>query len=1162
MKTFLRVLFYLLIWLVVFAITIGLGLFLGFTPQEGAIAAVGIFLLWLSYRLIKRLLIRLHAKGRIKQLIRLGRKDEAQEQLKADTSGLERRFTYAMRFLKRSPNTHASDPVYQLPWSVMLPARSHDAERLIHAGQLVLPSGHKEIFTGDDCQTEWWLHNEGVVLQTPAGICVSGGALNPEWGRLLELLASRRSAEPVSHVLLTVSLAELSLKNEDELYQQGMILRERLDQVIQTLKVNAPIYLVFNDLEHFAGGRSLLEHLPEQMREQALGHHFPQEGDQLETEARINMALDGLSEQLKQLNLELMGRGIVDDAIMLLPSELEQLRSGIRAFSKGVFQNSVFQASPHLRGVYWMGVENTASDDSDPAVGAGLFVKDFFTEVLPRDRGVVNKIPAAVRAERWIRNLWFTGFASITALLWVALIYTYTGDKGFLESLEQTFAGQIVQRSDLGGNIENGEQLVVLIQSLEQHSFFPWIDDSTTEPLFVSKLKAIYVDRVWNDLVMPVDRQIERSLNRALFDNKLPPDEAAQEIARYVGILVREINILQDFLAGKDQATLSALPPLYQADDQLLHQELAESEFDSLNRLYLQMLYWATSTDSYESTLQRKQRLLKRILADHPDNLNWLVNWGNTAGKSNEVRLADFWQGSVPLDRNIQVVPAFTLAGKAMIDDFIDQILATDQAAERINALIPGFQESYRKRYLDAWRQFALNFYKGTDALSGHLDWQGAVDTQATGRNPFFNLLDRMAEELGPYEAMEGKPDWLFMVFYYKQMAAYAPADKTDSGGNGALAKLALKVVGKAGAAGKAVAKAGKTALKTQKKLNKGKKGGGGSPSDEERLAVLEQAGGLLGEYKQLIESIVFNSGIRSTSFSSISGLYASPDNPAQGETALAQTYARIKTLQGMLGKRNRQNEAFWAVFAGPVHLFRDYMTQEAACELQERWENNFLAGMQGVPAYKKTSFLYGEGGHLWSFKDAQLTPYVKPKFGAGFVPVLASGKAFPMETELLEYLARGDDFRKQQQSRYTVIVKSRPTSANPEAQYLPRRTVLEMQCELGPTRLENLNYAQDRAFVWDQTCADTTLLINVGRYTLEKRYPGPQGFARFLKDFQSGQRRFVPDDFPIMRDRLVDYKISYIDVRYEFRGYKPVIKTLAASDLKPPRHIAACWSS
>ncbi|WP_140054505.1 type VI secretion protein IcmF/TssM N-terminal domain-containing protein [Oceanospirillum sanctuarii] len=1161
MKTFLRVLFYLLIWLVIFAVTTGLALFLGFSPQEGVIAAVGIFLLWLTYRLIKRLLIRLHAKGRIKQLIRLGRKDEAEEQLKADTSGLERRFTYAMRFLKRSPNTHASDPVYQLPWSVMLPAKSDDAERLVTAGQLVLPSGHKDIFTGDDCQTEWWLHNEGVVLQTPAGICASGGALNPEWGRLLELLASRRPAEPISHVLLTVSLADIQSKSDDELYQQGMILRERLDQVIQTLKVNAPVYLAFNDLEYFAGGRSLLKYLPEKMREQALGRHFPQDGDQLETETRVNTALDSLAEQLKQLNLELMGRGVVDDAIMMLPSELEQLRSGIRAFTKGVFQNSVFQASPNLRGVYWMGAEAGASE-TEGSVGAGLFVKEFFTEVLPRDRGLVNKIPAAVRAERWIRNLWFTGFASIMALLWVALIYTYTGDKGFIESLEQKFAGQIVQRSDLAGNITNGEQLVDLIQSLEQHSFFPWIDDTTSEPLFVGKLKAIYVDRVWNDLVMPVDRRIERSLNKALFDNKLPPDEAAQEIARYVGILVREINILQDFLAGKDLETLSALPPLYQAEDELLHEELAESEFDSLNSLYLQMLFWSPSTDNYEATLQRKQRLLKRILADHPDNLNWLVNWGNTAGKSNEVRLADFWQGSVPLDRSIQVAPAFTLAGKAMIDDFIEQILATDQAAEQINALIPGFQESYRKRYLDAWRQFALNFYKGTDGLSGHLDWQGAVDTQATGRNPFFNLLDRMTEELQPYENMEEKPDWLFLIFYYKQMATYAPADKTDAGGNGALAKLALKVVGKAGAAGKAVAKAGKSAMKTQKKLNKGKKGGGGSPSDEERLAVLEQAGALLGEYKQLIESIVFNSGIRSTSFTSVSGLYANPDNPAAGETALAQSYARMKTLQGMLGKRNRQNEAFWAIFAGPVQLFRDYMTQEAACELQERWENSFLAGMQGVPGYKRTGFLYAEGGHLWSFKDAQLNPYVKPKFGAGFVPVLASGKAFPLETDLLEYLARGDDFRKQQQSRYTVIIKSRPTSANPEAQYLPRRTLLEMQCELGPTQLENLNFAQDRAFVWDQTCADTTLLINIGRYTLEKRYPGPQGFARFLKDFQSGQRRFVPDDFPIMRDRLIDYKVSYIDVRYEFRGHKPVIKTLAASDLQPPRHIAACWSS
>ena len=1158
MKTFLRVLFYLLIWLVIFAVTIGLALFLGFTPQEGVVAAVGIFLLWLSYRLIKRLLIRLHAKGRIRQLIRLGRKDEADEQLKADTSGLERRFTYAMRFLKRSPNTHASDPVYQLPWSVMLPAKSHDAERLVSAGQLVLPSGHKDIFTGDDCQTQWWLHNDGVVLQTPAGICSSGGALNPEWGRLLELLASRRPAEPISHVVLTVSLADMKTGSDDELYQQGMILRERLDQMIQSLKVNAPVYLIFNDLEQFSGGQALLKHLPESMRDQALGHHFPQSSDAIETETRVSTALDSLAEQLKQLNLELMGRGVVDHSIMMLPSELEHLRSGIRAFTKGVFQNSVFQASPHLRGVYWMGVQTTSTESSENSVGAGLFVKDLFTVVLPRDRGLANKIPTAVRAERWVRNLWFTSFASILAVLWVALVFTYTSDKSFILSLEETFAGQIVQRSDLAGNIHNGEQLVDLIGALQKHSFFPWIDDSTAEPLFVGKLKAIYVDRVWSDLVMPVDRRIERSLNKALFDTELTPDEAAQEIALYVGILVREINIIQDFLAGKDLETLSALPALYQAEDRLLYKELAESELDSLNNLYIQMLYWSTSTEKYDVTLKRKQRLLKRILADHPDNLNWLVDWGNAAGKSSEVRLADFWKGSVPLDLDVRVAPAFTLAGKEMIDDFIDQILATDQAAEQINALIPGFQESYRKRYLDAWQQFALNFYQGSKTLSGPLDWQGAVDTQATGRNPFFSVLDRMVEELGPYESLEEKPEWLSLVFYYNQMATYAPADKTSN--NGPLAKLALKVVGKAGAVGKVISKAGKTAMKTNKKMKKG--GGGGSPSEEERLAVLGQAGALYGEYKQLIESIVFNSGIRSTSFASISGLYLKPDNPAAGDTALAQSYAKIQILEGMLGKSTRQTEAFWALFAGPVRLFREYMTQEAACELQERWENGFLAGMQGVPGYKRTGFLYGEGGHLWSFKDAQLAPYVKPKFGAGFVPVTASGKAFPLKTDLLEYLARGDDFRKQQQSRYTVVVKSRPTSANPEAQYLPRRTVLEMQCEIGPTQLENLNFAQDRAFVWDQTCADTSLLINIGRYTLEKRYPGPQGFARFLKDFQSGQRRFVPDDFPIMRDRLVDYKVSYIDVRYEFRGHKPVIRTLAASDLEPPRRITSCWGS
>ncbi len=1131
---------------------------MGFSPIEGALVAGGLFVLWLLYRLVKRLLIRMHAKGRIKQLIRLGREDDAAKQAKADTSGLDRRFSHAMRFLKRSPMTHASDPIYQLPWSLVLPDAAEDTERLVSGGQLVLPSGHKAIFSNDECQTQWWLHNQGVVVQAPDSVLDAGGAVHPEWGRLLELLAAKRPSEPVSHLILTVSLSKLQQMNEDSLYQHGLVLRERLDQVVQTLKVNAPVYLLFTDLDKMPGGSALIEHLPDAVRKQAFGQRFIGGSGNTEAESSIGTALNAVSENLKQINLELMGRGIVDDSLFQLPSLLDDLKVNTQALVRGIFQNSVFQASPELSGVYWMGSEITNAEEG---LSDGLFVQELFTDVLVHDRGLVNKIPTAVKAERWIRNLWFTGFAATVTILWSVLAYAYVSDRGFLSQLEDDFAGQIVQRSDLGGNIDNGTKLVGLITVLNQHSFFPWMDDASETPPFIYKLEAIFVDRVWSELVQPIDRRIERSLNKALFTTTLPPDEAAQEIARYVGILVREINILQNFLAGKDLAGLQELPALYQAEDRLLHEELAESELDSLNNLYLTMLVWSSSTDNYQATLERKQRLLKRILATHPDNLDWLVNWGNTAGKSNEVRLADFWQGSLPLNRSIRVAPAFTLEGKAMIDDFIEQILETDQAAEQINALIPGFQESYRARYLDAWQQFSLQFYQGARTLSGPLDWQTAVDLQATGRNPFFNLLDRMVTELKPFEEMENMPDWFFLVNYYNEMATYAPANRAESGGKSPLAKLALKVVGKAGAAGKAVATAGKTALKTQKKLNKGKKKGG-ALTDTERLAALEQAGTLFGQYRQLIESIVFNSAVRSVSFTSIAGIYTNPDNPALGESALAQSYNSIRTFQGLLGKRNRQNEAFWAVFTGPVTLFRDYMTSEAACELQERWENRFLAGLQGVPAYKKSDFLYGEGGHLWTFKDAELNAFVKPRFGAGYVPVQASGQAFPLDLGLLEYLSRGDDFKKQQQGQYTVIVKSRPTSANPEARYLPRRTVLDMQCEAGSVQLENLNFAQDKAFVWSQSCSDTSLLINVGRYTLEKRYSGSQGFALFLKDFQSGQKRYVPADFPLLEDRLKEYKIKYIDVRYQFRGQRPVIRTLAASELRPPRYIADCWSS
>ncbi|MBI3068799.1 MAG: SPOR domain-containing protein, partial [Betaproteobacteria bacterium] len=126
------------------------------------------------------------------------------------------------------------------------------------------------------------------------------------------------------------------------------------------------------------------------------------------------------------------------------------------------------------------------------------------------------------------------------------------------------------------------------------------------------------------------------------------------------------------------------------------------------------------------------------------------------------------------------------------------------------------------------------------------------------------------------------------------------------------------------------------------------------------------------------------------------------------------------------------------------------------------------------------------------------------------------------------------------------ITITGLPTGVTPGAKAVPYATVLTVQCASGPRALTNYNFPVSDTFSWSpEACGDTALEIKVETLTLAKKYPGPRGFGRFLREFYDGEHSFRAGDFPSQRTRLEELGIRNISVRYEFSGLDAVLRQM-----------------
>ncbi len=1121
----------------------GFVLWLDWPWWVGLCLLLGLCGLGLGVIFVRRLLLRRREQRFVQEIIAQDeaflRRTEGPE--KDRLKELQARWKEAVDTLKRSRLRKYGHPLYVLPWYLIIGESGSGKTTAIKSANLSSPLADTRTVSGisGTRNFEWWFFEQAIILDTAGryAIPVDEGRDKEEWQKFLSLLAKYRKKEPLNGLIVTISADKLLEGKKEALEEEARELRRRIEELMRALGVKVPTYLLVTKCDLIQGMTEFCNELPENLLKQAMGM-LNEEGT-TNVEAFVRRTVAAVGERLRDLQLLILQKTReVKPELLLFPQEFRCLEEGLVTFARTLFEENPYQETPYLRGIYFSSGRQEGTPYSHflkamglleerqilPGTSRGLFLHDFFARILPRDRWLLVPTQKAQAFKSFTQN--------IGLMAWVALGLAICGLLGFsfyknlvsLRKISRTFSQPPMMSGEFVTDLATMDQFFQALKKVEEYNRHWWVPrfGLHQSEQVETKLKVRYCQWFKKYFLDPTDRKlaslISKNVSEEVFLIAIPH-------------LVNRINLLDLRLQGKD------LEEVGQENRDYVSWFLGETESQELekkfNQLYLYYLIWNTDTQALAKEKFILQGWLKHLVAQKGANLRWLVKWVERSPEVTPITLATYWGGGRNLADEPSISPAYTRQGQEMIQDFIGRMEKALPDALLITPLKEDFEQWYTRRREKAWFNFARAFHKGVLRLEGEEEWQQAAMKMTQKNNPYFAFLADIAENFS--QETKKKPRWIILVLQIKKIQQEAAHEGL------------LKTKGVLG----------KTAQKGQKLFKKlsGVTGGTGG-----KLAREFQASAVYLEYTRDLRKLERYFSVPNLAYQTLSLLFKG--ELSQEKSPLLKAQNELIKMRSLLGAKSREEAVVWRILGGPVHFFWQYLSYRAACYLQDRWDRDVLAEVQGTGDWESIrALLMGPQGKVWQFVKGPAEPFVCWRPGKGYYACKAEGLQLPFEPKFFTFLNKGSLAKQARKASYQVIIRGLPTDSNNDAKVKPHATVLELQCASGPQVLVNRQYPIQKVFKWEpDNCGDVIFKIEVANMSLTKVYSGSQGFPKFLVDFRGGQHTFYPKDFPEATSDLKRLNIKFIRVKYAFSGQKPVIRFLQESPAEIPQKIVRCW--
>jgi type VI secretion system protein ImpL len=1104
---------------------------------------VGLFLviclagIYVGYLFVRKLLQRRKEQNFVQQVI-----EQDNSKVKSMSSAeqgqmleIQERWKEAVETLKRSHLKKQGNPLYVLPWYMIMGESGSGKTTAISSARLTSPftEAHHTSGLSGTRNCDWWFFDKSIIIDTAGrySIPVDQGTDREEWQKFLSLLGKYRKSEPINGLIITVAADKLLGGNPEVLAADGVQLRNRIDELMRSLGVKFPVYLLVTKCDLIQGMTQFCEALNEQSLAHPMG--FINQDLSKNVPGFFDTAFRTVAGRLKSLRLYLLNQGESvrkASGVVLFPDEFQGLRPGLEAFVKAAFQENSYQDTPLFRGVFFSSGKQEGSPFSKllgglgliseqevlPGTSRGLFLHDFFDKVLPMDRALFAPTSRSLEWQLITRNLGLAAWVLIWLSLSGILSYSFVKNMAIIRDASGVIAKSPQLKGDFAGDLDSMDQFRQMVLRVEQKNRKWWIPRlGLNESRKVEiELKKKYAKQFEGRFLAEFDRGMEGTI--AGISAATPEETAGQYIVHFV----RRINLLRASLhaSGIDDLKGKPLPDYVAVGNRnALNPEVTKK----FGNLYLYYLAWRLDKPEVNKEITQLQAWLKHVLTARGSDLRWMVDWTNRSGAVQPITLQTFWQGSRKVNDEILILPAYTKKGKEVVLALMEELKTAYPElgiVERESSRVDGW---YRANAYTAWQRFAGLFPRGEERLAGAKEWQAAAAAMTTDQGAYQAFLAAMATELQAFGSGEGAPPWVQQVFQYQLLKTPGVTTKTLDEGK----KLADKV-------GNLV----------------GKKVEGAA-----QLAAIKP----LQEYGAAVNAMAPATKSRPQAFQMAQQVFS--EDPVASKSPFymaADASQRLRsTYPGNI------DDTIFRLVTGPSTFLWSYVRKEAACSLQKQWEEKVLQDVQAVTDPQAMQAIMGPDGPVWKFAKDPAGAFVGWTLRQGYYTKSALGGSIDFDPAFFAFLKKGAKEKMSAPAKQSNVVniKGLPTDANSNATTRPQGTRFEMQCASGAQVIENLNFPVSKNIAWSpDTCGEVVFQIEIGDLVLMRKY---QNFPEFLQAFQGGRHTFYPQDFPQEKAALARMKVQFIRVNYQFSGTHEIMKMgSGTSKGQIPRVISRCW--
>ncbi|QDA56261.1 type VI secretion system protein [Thermomonas aquatica] len=379
----------------------------------------------------------------------------------------------AKRTIARSPEMDKGrNPLYRIPWLLFVGDADANVDGLLRAGSEVspFPASDKPAMDADEVW-RWWFHKSMIAIEMhPRVVADTNARLDRGlWYQALMKLADEREKLPLNGIVVAVA-AQTLLGPADALKTTATRLRRLVDEAMEHLQVQMPVYFVVSGLERLPGYAQLRATLPAEAFAQALGHRFADnEVVSAASSGRIDDILKPIEDRLHALRMTALRAQATPTqrrAVFDFVESLRQAQQGLSLFVTLMLEDNPFQRTPRWRGLYFAG-------GADAAHRGGAFVADLFTRFLPSDQ------PLAGTSFRGNAGRMAMAGVGVLAMLGLSASIAYSlskasGDDSTLLAQTQAACAEVADRTS-GGRIEWVAGCGRTIEKLEAEASNKWL---------------------------------------------------------------------------------------------------------------------------------------------------------------------------------------------------------------------------------------------------------------------------------------------------------------------------------------------------------------------------------------------------------------------------------------------------------------------------------------------------------------------------------------------------------------------------------------------------------------------------------------------------------------------------------------------------------------